>query len=50
MTQKNKTTTASTNGTLHEAAQAFLEHLRQQGKKERTLYTYAQGALGSAVQ
>ena len=26
--------------TLHEAAQAFLEHLRAQGKTERTLYTY----------
>ncbi len=26
--------------TLHEAAQAYLEHLRAQGKKERTLYTY----------
>ena len=26
--------------TLHEAAQAFLEHLRGQGKTERTLYTY----------
>ncbi|MCB2141503.1 hypothetical protein KQH29_01025 [bacterium] len=30
-----------TNPTIHEAAQTFLEHLRQQGKKERTLYTYA---------
>ncbi len=28
--------------TLHEAAQAYLEHLREQGKKERTLYTYGQ--------
>jgi len=28
------------NETLHEAAQAFLEHLRAQGKTERTLYTY----------
>jgi site-specific recombinase XerD len=27
--------------TLHEAAQANLEHLRAQGKKERTLYTYS---------
>jgi site-specific recombinase XerD len=27
--------------TLHEAAQAYLEHLRGQGKKERTLYTYS---------
>jgi site-specific recombinase XerD len=26
--------------TLHEAAQAYLEHLREQGKKERTLLTY----------
>jgi hypothetical protein len=26
--------------TIHEAAQAFLDHLRAQGKKERTLYTY----------
>ena len=26
--------------TLHEAALAYLEHLRAQGKKERTLYTY----------
>lgn len=26
--------------TLHEAAQAYLEHLRAQGKKDRTLYTY----------
>ena len=26
--------------TLHQAAQAYLEHLRGQGKKERTLYTY----------
>jgi len=30
-----------TNSTIHDAAQAYLEHLRQQGKKERTLYTYA---------
>jgi len=29
------------NPTIHEAAQAYLEHLRTQGKKERTLYTYA---------
>ncbi len=27
--------------TIHEAAQAYLQHLREQGKKERTLYTYA---------
>ncbi len=26
--------------TIHEAAQAYLSHLREQGKKERTLYTY----------
>ena len=26
--------------TLHQAARAYLEHLRSQGKKERTLYTY----------
>jgi len=26
--------------TLYDAAQAYLEHLRGQGKKERTLYTY----------
>jgi hypothetical protein len=26
--------------TLHQATQAYLEHLRSQGKKERTLYTY----------
>ena len=26
--------------TLHEAAQIYLEHLKTQGKKERTLYTY----------
>ena len=25
---------------LHTAAQAYLDHLRSQGKKERTLYTY----------
>lgn len=30
-----------TNPTIHDAAQAYLENLRQQGKKERTLYTYA---------
>ncbi len=28
------------NCTLHEAAQAYLAHLKAQGKKERTLYTY----------
>lgn len=26
--------------TLHQATQAYLAHLRSQGKKERTLYTY----------
>ena len=26
--------------TLHEATQAYLEHLKGEGKKERTLYTY----------
>jgi hypothetical protein len=26
--------------TLHEGAQAYIEHLRAQGKKDRTLYTY----------
>lgn len=26
--------------TLKDAAEAYIEHLRQQGKKERTLYTY----------
>jgi len=31
--------------TLHDAAQAFLEHLREQGKKERTLYTYGRDLL-----
>ena len=28
------------NETLHEAAQAYLENLKAQGKKERTIYTY----------
>lgn len=28
--------------TLHDAAQAYLEYLRTQGKKEATLYTYFQ--------
>ncbi len=28
------------NPTIHDAAQAYLQHLREQGKKERTLYTY----------
>ncbi len=31
--------------TLHEAAQAYLEHLREQGKKERTIYTYGKDLL-----
>lgn len=35
MTNTNDTAT-----TLHQAAQGYLEHLRQTGKKERTLYTY----------
>jgi site-specific recombinase XerD len=26
--------------TLHDAAQVYLEHLRKQGKKEATIYTY----------
>ena len=26
--------------TLHEAAKAYIEHLRTQGKTERTIYTY----------
>ena len=26
--------------TLHDAAQAYLDHIRSQGKKERTIYTY----------
>ena len=29
-----------TNCTLHQAAEAFIGHLRETGKKERTLYTY----------
>lgn len=29
-----------TDSTIHEAAEAFLVHLHEQGKKERTLYTY----------
>ena len=34
------TNTNATATTLHEAVQTYLEHLRQAGKKERTLYTY----------
>ena len=30
----------TTDCTLHEAAQAYLEHLKEAGKKERTIYTY----------
>lgn len=30
-----------TETTIHEATEAFIEHLRGLGKKERTLYTYA---------
>ncbi len=26
--------------TLHQAAEAYLEHLKSQGKKDRTIYTY----------
>jgi site-specific recombinase XerD len=33
--------TNTTTATLHEAAQGYLEHLREAGKKERTIYTYA---------
>jgi site-specific recombinase XerD len=33
--------TNTTNATLHAATQGYLEHLRQAGKKERTIYTYA---------
>lgn len=29
------------NATLHQATEAYLDHLRQAGKKERTIYTYA---------
>jgi site-specific recombinase XerD len=35
------TNTNATTPTLHEAAEAYLDHLRQAGKKERTIYTYA---------
>ena len=35
------TNTTTTDCTLHEAAQGYLEHLRETGKKERTIYTYA---------
>ena len=38
MTNTNATTTSA--GTLHAATQAYLDHLRQTGKKDRTLYTY----------
>src|SRR5512133_2845545 len=38
MTNTNATTT--TDSTLHEAAEAYLQHLREAGKKERTIYTY----------
>ena len=31
--------------TLHEAAQIYLAHLKTQGKKERTLYTYGRDFL-----
>ena len=35
------TNTTATTPTLHEAAEAYLQHLRDAGKKERTIYTYA---------
>ena len=38
----NTNAAAATGCTLHEAAQDYLEHLRQTGKKERTIYTYGQ--------
>jgi hypothetical protein len=38
----NTTATTTTDCTLHEAAEACLQHLRQAGKKERTLYAYSQ--------
>jgi site-specific recombinase XerD len=31
----------TTDCTLHEAAEAYLEHLKEAGKKERTIYTYS---------
>ena len=34
------TNTTTTDCTLHEAAEAYLEHLKAAGKKERTIYTY----------
>src|SRR5512146_3096989 len=30
----------TTDCTLHEAAEAYLQHLKDAGKKERTIYTY----------
>lgn len=30
-----------TDKTLHDAAQEYLEHLKSQGKSERTIYTYS---------
>ena len=35
--------------TLHDAAREYIEHLRSQGKAERTLYTYRRGAPESAA-
>ena len=28
------------NETLHQAAQSYIEHLKAEGKKDRTIYTY----------
>ena len=33
--------TTTTDCTLHEAAEAYLQHLKEAGKKDRTIYTYA---------
>jgi site-specific recombinase XerD len=33
------------NETLHQALEAYLEHLKAQGKKDRTVYTYRRDAL-----
>ena len=33
--------TTATDCTLHEAAEAYLQHLKEVGKKERTIYTYS---------
>ena len=34
------TNTTNADCTLHVAAEAYLEHLRQSGKRDRTIYTY----------